>query len=55
MTQEFAALNIKNQLLSSTEKEKKEELKMKPLHGQFCRHLERPSVDKEKFLPLLYS
>jgi len=48
MTQETAAQNIKNQLKSSTEKEKTEELRRKPMHGQFYWDNERPSVDKEK-------
>jgi hypothetical protein len=47
MTQESAALNVKNQLSSSIENEKTEELKTKPVHGQFYWDLERPSVDKE--------
>jgi hypothetical protein len=50
MTQETAAQNIKNQLKSSTENEKIEELKRKPMHGQFYWDLEKPSVDKEKSL-----
>jgi hypothetical protein len=53
MTQESAAQNIKNQLKSSIEKEKTEELKMKPMHGQFYRELVRPSVGKEKSLAWL--
>jgi hypothetical protein len=53
MTQESAALNIKNQLLSSTKNEKTEELKTKPMHGLFYQDLERPSVGKEKFLAWL--
>ena len=48
MTQETAAQNIKNQLKSSTEIEKAEELKRKPMHGQFYWDNERPSVGKEK-------
>jgi hypothetical protein len=35
MKQETAAPNIKNQHKSSTENKKPEELKKKPLHGQF--------------------
>jgi len=35
MTQETAAQNIKNQHKSSTENKKTEELKRKPMHGQF--------------------
>jgi len=53
--QESAAHNIKNQLKSSIENEKTEDLKMKPMHGQFYRKLERPSVDKENSLAWLYS
>ena len=45
---ETAALNIKNQLKSSIENEKTEELKSKPMQGHFCQDIERPSVDKEK-------
>ena len=48
MTQETAAQNIKNQLKSSTEIKKTEELKRKPMHRQFYWDNERPSVDKEK-------
>jgi hypothetical protein len=55
VTQESAALNIKNQLLPSIENEKTEELNTKPVHGQFYWDLERPSVDKEKFLAWLCS
>jgi hypothetical protein len=55
MTQETAAQNIKNQLTSSTADEKTEELKRKPMHGQFYQNLERPSVDKEKSLAWLCS
>jgi len=55
MAQETAAQNIKNQLKSSTENEKTEELKRKPMHGQFYRGLERPSVDKEKSMVWLCS
>jgi hypothetical protein len=53
MIQESAALNIKNQLLSSIENEKTEELKTKPVHGQSYWDFERPSVGKEKFLAWL--
>jgi hypothetical protein len=49
-TQGSAAQNIKYQLTSTTENEKTEELKRKPMHGQYCWDLERPSVDKEKSL-----
>jgi anti-sigma28 factor (negative regulator of flagellin synthesis) len=45
---ETAALNIKNQLKSSIESEKIEELKSKPMQGNFCPDIERPSVDKER-------
>jgi hypothetical protein len=48
MIQETAAQNIKNQLRSSTEKEKTEELKRKPMQGKFYWDNERPSVGKEK-------
>jgi len=47
MTQETAAQNIKNQLMSSTENEKIEELKSKSMHSHFYWDLERPPVDKE--------
>jgi len=46
MTYKTAAQNITNRPKSSTEN-KKIELKRKPMHGQFQRDLERPSVDKE--------
>jgi hypothetical protein len=46
MTQETASQNIKNQLKSSTENEMVEEIKRKPMHGQFYWDPERPSVDK---------
>ena len=39
MTPETAAQNMKNQLKSSVENEKVEELKRKPTHGQFYRNL----------------
>jgi hypothetical protein len=42
MTQETAAQNSKNQLKSSIENEKIEELKMKQMNVQFYRDLERP-------------
>ena len=48
MTQETVAQNIKNQLKSSTEKEKTKERKRKPMHGKFYWDNERPSVGKEK-------
>ena len=47
MRQETASHNIKNQIKSSTENGKIEELKLKPIHGQSNCDLERPSVDKE--------
>jgi len=47
MTQETDAQNIKNQLKPSTDNETTEELKNKPIRGQFYRNLERPSVYKE--------
>jgi hypothetical protein len=40
-----APQNIKNQLKSSNENEKTEELKSTPMHGLFYRELQRPSVD----------
>jgi len=55
MTQETAEQNTNNQLKSSNEKEKTEELKSKPRHGQFCRDLERPSVYQAKSMPWLRS
>ena len=39
VTQEAAAQNIKNDLKSSIENEKIEELKKKPVHGQFYQTL----------------
>jgi hypothetical protein len=53
MIQETAAQNIKNQFKSSTEKEKTEKLKKKPMHGKFYSDNERPSVGKEKSIVLL--
>jgi hypothetical protein len=50
MAQETASQNIKNQLKSSIENKKVDELKRKPVHGQFYWDHERPSVDKEKSL-----
>jgi hypothetical protein len=47
MTQETVAQNINNQLKSSTDNETTEELKSKPMRGQFYRNLQRPSLDKE--------
>ena len=55
MTQETAAQNIKKQLKSSIENGKIEGLRSKPMHGQFYRHLERTSGDKEKYLAWLCS
>ena len=55
ITQDTAAQNFKNQLKSSIENEKIEELKRKSLHGKFFRDFERLSVDKEMSLALLYS
>jgi hypothetical protein len=53
MTQETAAQNIKSQLKSSIENEKLEELKKKPVYGQFYWDCERPSVDRKKSLAWL--
>jgi hypothetical protein len=53
MKQETAAQSVKYQLKPSNEKEKTEELKNKPMHGQFYSDLERPSVGKEKSLTWL--
>jgi len=53
MTLETAAQNIKKQLKSSNEKI--EELKRKPMTGQFYWDLERSSADKEKSLAWLCS
>jgi len=55
MRKETAAQNTNNQLKSSIENEKIEEIKKKPMHGQFYQHLERPSADKENSLAWLYS
>ena len=55
MTQETTEQTTSNQLKSSNEKEKTEELKSKPRHGQICRDLERPSVYQEKSMPWLCS
>jgi hypothetical protein len=46
---------LKNQLKSSIENEKIEELKGKPVHGQFYQDLERQSVNYEKSLAWLCS
>jgi hypothetical protein len=53
VTQETASQNIKNQLKSSIENVTIEELKRKPMHGQFYQDIARPSVDKEKYLAWL--
>jgi hypothetical protein len=50
MTQDTAAQNFKNQLKSSIEIKKIEELKRKSLCGQFYRDFEILSVDKERSL-----
>ena len=55
MRQETAAQNINNQLKSNIENKKIVEIKKKPMHGQFCQHLERPSANKEKSLAWLCS
>jgi len=55
ITQDTAAQNFKNQLKSSIENEKIEELKRKSLCRQFYWDFERLSVDKEMSLVLLYS
>jgi hypothetical protein len=46
MTQETAVQNIKNELKSSTDYKKIEELKIQSMHGQFYWDLERLLVDK---------
>jgi hypothetical protein len=48
MKQETAALNIKNQFNSSIESKMIEELRRKPVHGQFNQDLEKPPGDKRK-------
>jgi hypothetical protein len=53
MKQETAAQSVKNQLKSSIESKTVEELKRKPVHGQFNQDLERPPGDKGKFLAWL--
>jgi len=55
MTQETAVQNNKNQLKSSSESEKIEDIKRKPEHGQFYWELEWAAVDKEKSLSCLCS
>jgi hypothetical protein len=47
MTEETSAQIIKNQLKSRFGNEKIEELKKKPMHGQFHQELERISLDIE--------
>jgi len=54
MTQKIAAQNIKNNLKSSTENKTIEELKRKPMHGQFYQDIARPSAGKEKSLAWLH-
>jgi hypothetical protein len=48
MTQETAAQNVKNQLKSSIDYKKTEELNSQSMHGKFYQDLERPSIDKRK-------
>jgi hypothetical protein len=55
VAQKTAAQNTKNQLKSSTEKEKIEDLKRKTEHGRYYWDLEWASVDKEKSLAWLCS
>jgi hypothetical protein len=55
MRQETAAQNVNYQLKSSTENKKTEEIKKKPMHGQFYQHLEKPLANKEKSLAWLCS
>ena len=55
MIQETADTNIKDQLQFSTENETAEELTRKAVHGKFYWDLERPSVDREKYLICLCS
>jgi hypothetical protein len=55
MKQEAATQNIKNQLKSSTANEKEEEIKNKPMHGQFYQDLESPSAEEQKSLMWLCS
>jgi hypothetical protein len=55
MTQETATQNIKNQLKHTIKKRKIEELKSKPMYGQFYWELERTSTGKEKSLVWLCS
>jgi hypothetical protein len=47
VTKETAVQNIKSQLKSSTENDKIEDIKKKPVHGQFYWDLGRASVDKK--------
>lgn len=51
MTQVTSAQNIKNQLKPSIANKKTEDLKRKPVHGQFYKETERPSADKKKKIP----
>ena len=53
MKQQTAAQSIRNQLKSSSESKMIEELKRKPVHGEFNQDLERPSGDKGKSLAWL--
>jgi len=55
MIQETADTNIEDQLKFSIEHETVEELTRKPVHGKFYWDLERPSVDREKYLVCLCS
>jgi len=55
MGPETAAHNTKKHIKSSTENEKIEELKQKPIHAQSNSDLERPSQDKEKSMAWVYS
>jgi hypothetical protein len=51
VTQVTSAQNIKNQLKPSIANKKTEDLKRKPVHGQFYKETERPSADKKKKNP----
>jgi hypothetical protein len=55
MTQKLLPKISRINLKSSPENKKIQELKRKPIHGQFYRDLERPSIDKEKSLGLCSS
>lgn len=48
-------INIKLQLKNNIEKHKIEQLKIKQLHGQFVRDLERPFIDKTASMQWLRS